>query len=752
MICRTVSSQPGNIYLKGIVLDAATHKPLENANCLLIESSKSQKTDSEGKFRISLEINAEQHLSISHQGCVSETFHIKLTQDTTIVFYLFHYHKHLKEVKVGGKRNMVVDGVSADQIDVRIKENLTTLLEKTTGVRSMKNGNSIAKPIVQGLYGNRLTILNQGLAQMGQQWGNDHAPEIDPLAGNRIRVIKGVSSLEYKGVHMGALIAVESERFKGDPHLHGKLSSFLETNGLGLGVNLQVERNQSNLSWRLTGTYKNSGDKSTSDYYLRNTGSQELNFSFLAEKLLFKHWKTSLYLSTFNTELGVLRGSHISNTTDLQEALSRDKPFFTEEDYQRNIGPPRQVVNHHLWKLTSTKALDSSHTIGFIYAGQINNRKEYDIRRGGRSDIPAMYIFQHSHFVEGKWIAMRQNSTTKTGVQLQYTESINQPETGITPLIPNYSALEPSLFLTHSHHFNRSQVDMGFRYDLQCLHIYTTTKTTPREDVEFSHLFSNAVLSLSYLHRFDNITNIQFNSGLTIRNPAINELYSFGLHQGVASIEEGNMNLTAEKSFKTSISIQNTWTNRLSTESQLYFHNINDYIYLRPQSQSRLTIRGAYPVFIYEQTHAQIYGFDARINYKLIEGIDLSADYSYLRGMNLTEDLPLIFIPANRLKSEIEFMGARWGRFQNPTMTISGQYTFRQDHLNADQDFIPAPDGYLLLGCKFSVERQIKSQRVLVYLQVENLLNAKYRDYLNRLRYFANDLGRNIVLGLTINY
>jgi iron complex outermembrane recepter protein len=747
-----VISQSDSLILRARVLDASTNLPLAKVSCFLSELNQQKVTNSAGEFLFRLVSGEEYHLNLSHQGCDAETHHLTIYSDTSMIFYLHHYHKHLKEVKIGTKRNPLIEAVSSTQIDLMAKENLSNLLEKTTGVRSIKNGNSIAKPIVQGLYGNRLTILNQGIAQTGQQWGNDHAPEIDPLAGNRIRVIKGVAAIEYKGVNMGALISIEANKFKDDPHLHGKLNSFFETNGFCFGTNLQLEKNLPSLAWRLTGTYKNGGDKSTADYYLRNTGSREMNVSFLAEKTLFKYWKTNLFLSSFNSELGVLRGAHISNTTDLNEAIGRSQPFFTESEFRRDINPPRQVVNHHLWKLSSSRVIDSNNSLNIIYAGQINNRKEYDIRRGGRSEIPALYIFQHSHIIEGKWLKTRENSITKTGVQLQYTENINQPETGINPLIPNYSSLEPSLFITHSHSFENSKFDCGLRYDVQILNVFTSTKSIPRQDLQLSNLFHNTASSISYLYHLNREIDLQFNTGFTIRNPAINELYSFGLHQGVASLEEGNTNLISEKSFKTSISMQSTWTERLFSETQIYFHNINDFIYLKPQSQSRLTIRGAYPVFNYEQTHAQIYGLDANLKYKLTEGIDLSADYSYLKGMNLTEDLPLIFMPANRLRGEAELSAAKWKKFEKPTIAISAQYNFRQDNLKSQQDFIPAPEAYLLFGARFSLERQFGSQRILAYLQVENILNTRYRDYLNRLRYFADDLGRNISLGVTINY
>jgi iron complex outermembrane receptor protein len=65
---------------------------------------------------------------------------------------------------------------------------------------------------------------------------------------------------------------------------------------------------------------------------------------------------------------------------------------------------------------------------------------------------------------------------------------------------------------------------------------------------------------------------------------------------------------------------------------------------------------------------------------------------------------------------------------------------------------MPAPDAYFLVGTKISIEKQIQKKRVNIYLQIDNLLNANYRDYLNRLRYFANEQGRNIVIGMVMNY
>ncbi len=75
---------------------------------------------------------------------------------------------------------------------------LADMTESVAGVRTLRNGSGITKPIIHGLYGNRVAVVNNGLIQAGQQWGADHAPEIDPNSINVITVVKkGSDAIEF---------------------------------------------------------------------------------------------------------------------------------------------------------------------------------------------------------------------------------------------------------------------------------------------------------------------------------------------------------------------------------------------------------------------------------------------------------------------------------------------------------------------------------------------------------------------------
>ena len=127
---------------------------------------------------------------------------------------------------------------------------------------------------------------------------------------------------------------------------------------------------------------------------MTNTGKREGNIALQLEKNFRSKWQNQLYYSLFNTEIGILRGSHVGNLTDLEEAIGRDEPFFTKENFSYEIEAPRQLVTHHLLKLESKYSISEQSFLNFQYGGQLNDRKEFDVRRSGRSELPALSLEQ----------------------------------------------------------------------------------------------------------------------------------------------------------------------------------------------------------------------------------------------------------------------------------------------------------------------------------------------------------------------
>jgi len=752
-----VFGQDCSLKISGYVSDESTEVPISLANIYVEEALQGAVSDSTGFFQIDQLCVGDYHLAFSHIGCESQRIYITLKVDTTINIVLDHHHHHLENIIVTGEiqkpTTQEVQFLHENQIIENASQNLSNMIESIAGVSTLKNGSGIAKPVVHGLYGNRLTILNNGIAQSGQQWGNDHSPEIDPLVANKISVIKGVGALEYQGNSLGSVVLVEPKKITKEPHLHGKGSYFFESNGWGNGLNIQLQKDHDYLAWKLNGTFKKSGDKRTADYYLRNTGSQESNIAFQLEKSFSQKWHNDLYFSSFNTILGILRGSHVGNTTDLEGALLREVPFFTEDKFTYQIDAPKQKVNHQLLKLHSKYFIDDHQWIDLTYAGQLNIRKEFDVRRSGRSDIPALDLRQVSNFLEGKYQKNLANDfNLKMGVQFKVVDNTNNPETGILPLIPDYRSYESGLFVLATKAYDQFFLELGGRYDNILPKVVAISSSLPREIIRYNNTYHNISAAGGISYHPSNTIQIAGNIGYASRNPAINELYSNGLHQGVSGIEEGDPNLKTEQSIKTTFSFAGRIKELLFFESLFYYQNIQDYIYLNPQEEIRLTIRGAFPVFKYEQTNAQIYGFDLATTYNILENLRAILKYSYLKGSDLGNDLPLINMPSNNLLATLNYQISNISSFENIELELTNKYVFEQGNLLAGQDFVLPPSAYHLFGLKVSAQKQLKKSRLNIYVKADNLLNISYRDYLNRQRYFADDLGRNVLFGLSLDF
>ena len=87
---------------------------------------------------------------------------------------------------------------------------------------------------------------------------------------------------------------------------------------------------------------------------------------------------------------------------------------------------------------------------------------------------------------------------------------------------------------------------------------------------------------------------------------------------------------------------------------------------------------------------------------------------------------------------------------QNIEFQINSRFVFEQKNLLSSQDFVSPP--YSLVGLKVSAEKQLRKLRLNMFVRAENLLNETYRDYLNRQRYFADDLGFNLIAGINISF
>jgi iron complex outermembrane receptor protein len=750
-----------NLKISGYILDRHDNSALDYATIYIMELQAGASADSNGYYEFKNICPGSYSFIIEHIGCAPDTVKTLINASTAKNFYLEHHTQELAEVVTMAKRIDKEGAQTAVLIDSKALAALEgkdfgNILATIAGVNQLKTGTTISKPVIHGLYGDRISIISNGVKLESQDWGTEHAPEIDPFAANNIKVIKGVGSLEYGTDAMGGMVLMEPPVLQKKEHMKGAVSVIGQTNGHGITASVNFEQGfKKQFSYFLQGTYKRLGDQQAPHYNLTNTGLQEGNLS-TGFGFLKKGWEVNTYYALFSQQLAILKSSHIGNLTDLENAIARDTPLIVNP-FTYKIENPKQKITHHLAKINIIKFFHNQDHIDLTYALQLNGRKEYDVRRGGRSGIPALDMHLWSNNLSGsyQWLKRFKKEVSidgKTGFSLLTKHNANNPGTGIRPLIPDYYQYEFGLYDMEKLSVKNFIIEAGARYDYTRFLGYKFDRNNVLLKPKYN--FHTYAFSFGGNWKNDSSTlQIQTNFSVSSRFPNASELFSDGLHHGIAALEFGNPDLHPERGFKWVNTISTGFKKFLQAEITFYVSRINGFIYLAPLPDPVLTIRGAFPAFRYYQTNARLLGMDATLNSDPLSFLTLSFRSSIVRGKNLSAGDNLIYMPSDRINASVKFH-RDFKKIRNLHAGIGIEHVFRQKKTPAlITDYKAAPPAYTTLNAETGFEYRFSPKHTLAFsVSGENIANTSYRDYLNRFRYYSDELGWNLIFRLKYSF
>jgi len=421
----------------------------------------------------------------------------------------------------------------------------------------------------------------------------------------------------------------------------------------------------------------------------------------LLEKEINK-FKFKAHYSYFNTELGILAGAFTESLIDIEEAFTRDVPSRTNDSFSYDINPSKQEVTHQLLKLGGTYKKSEITEFDFQYAFQKNEREEFDNRIGGRSVIPELDLEKTTQFFKGVYkTKFTGNDTFKLGAEYQQTSNFNIFGTGTFPLVPNYESNEYGFFSTYISKKDNWSYEVGARLTFSDYDVATAIEEVLRFDYNYVNQSFAAGVNYEFSHALESTINI----GYTKRGALTDELFSFGVHQGVATFEKGSFFsdeeffLDDEKNFKATWSIDYHIGEKLYIENQAY---VNPFVF----------------------------------------------KFAYLRSQDTTNDQPLAFSSPNNGSLETNYVLADNKFFKNTKLGLEVNHTARQNRFILEQEVIAPPEAYTLFNLSATTQLNIEGQKFDLGLKIDNLTNERYRNFLNRLRYFADEQGINFSLRL----
>ncbi len=645
-----------------------------------------------------------------------------------------------------------------EDLDETRGESLAQSLKKISGVRAIETG-TVSKPVLQGMHSNRVVILFDGLRHESLSWGLDHAPEIDPFAAARLSVVKGAAGVRYGPDAIGGVILVEPHQLphrdatvRGDVHAVG-LSNGLQ--GIGAAVLRGGVPGVEGLGWRVQGSGKMAGALSTPDYVLDNTGARELNVS-AAVGVRRATWGLELSGSRFDARNGVFSGVVSENTTQFEDAISRDVPRGVERfvfDY--DLERPRQEVTHTVAKLHGHLDVAQAGRLEATGAIQLNERAEYDIARRSVTG-PQLDFALNTGSLDVSWMAdLGERWSWSVG-------AVGALQTHVYSgrrFVPNYRSSSGGAFAWLKRKGDAVDLEVGARADVEEMSTFQREaiggSDAPIVRTDLTYLTPSAVAGARW--RAAEEIEVSLNLSSASRAPTIDELFVDGVSQGVASFLVGDSDLDPERTWAANgnLEVATSWfVARLSPYAQY----IDGYIYAAPRLSAdgtpevRLTVGGGFPTFSYRQVDAFFAGVDADVRAQPFTWLALDTRASMVRARDLTRDDFLVFIPPDEIAQAVTLEAASLGPFTDLSLGAEVAYTAEQTRVDLGADFTAPPPGYLLAHAQAAAGLPMGERSLRASLEVKNLANQRYRSYLSRQRYFADEPGRSVNLRLKYSF
>lgn len=608
--------------------------------------------------------------------------------------------------------------LGGDELRRQIAGSLGETLSSELGVSSTYFGPSASRPVIRGLAGDRVQVLQDGLAALDvSSLSQDHAVTLESVVSQQIEIIKGPAALLYGSGASGGLVNVVSTRvptevpekvITGAAEVRGDTASEERTGALS------IDGGAGNFAF-----HADYFDRETDDVEIPGfTQSDALRRQLIEAGEQPDNVRGHIPNTAGEASGGAIGGSYIGQNGlgglsysryETSYGIPGEEEAFIDMKQDRLDGKAELDLEGVINKLRLTGAYnDYTHT-EFEAPGEpgtVFNQDAYELR------------FTADHELGSGW-----RGTTG----LQYV-NVDFEAIGEEAFVPSSKTKTLSLFAFEERHFDDFTVELGARAEQQKIDV--EAEELPNYDQTAISLSAGGVWDFAEDHA------LALNLTRTQRNPQAAELYANGPHIAAQRFEVGDANLDQETSVTADLSLRHTGDG-INWTLSAYYNDYTDYIYANPTGE----IEDDLPVYAYLQHGAKFHGFEAELNVPLIDddnrhlGLRLASDY--VRGkLDNGEDLPQI--PPLRFGAGVHYDQGAWH------IGAQAFYYDKQDKLATNE--LPT-DSFTLAEVDASYRVPVGSTSVFLFLRGTNLLDEDARQHASPLKDIAPLAGRSWHIG-----
>ena len=635
--------------------------------------------------------------------------------------------------------------LAGDELQNKLAGTLGATLANELGVSATGYGAGASRPVMRGLEGARVQILQNGLS-VGDvsSISADHAVANPIQNAHQIEILRGASALVYGSGSSGGLVNVVNDRIVTSmpDMVSGAINTSYETVNQGKTANIEVDAPAGPLALHFDSAVSNSNNYQIPGY--AEQGGPNANWSINPNQPVNVPYSGKLPFSYSN-----------------QNSLGLGATYIRTDGY---TGVSLERMNHNYGIPT--------YDGGFIQQSQ--NRYDFSHQTNdpfdGFSSIKvsaANTNYQHTEFTNTGVAATQWNNTaTEARVEMMHKEflgskgvigaQVNGATLNATDLSSNNYAIVPqtksnssALFWVEEGRYGPVKTSLGARYSYagQNPNLATQFPSPSSQGVPSSYgppTLQNRqfnLMSYSAGGMLDVARGYGLGLSYTVsqRAPTPQELYSYGPHDSTATFDIGNANLATETSHNVEISFQKK-LGLFRSKASLYRNQFSNYIYgFYTGAYSSVN---NFSVVQASQASANIKGAEGELTYNWNQngvGGRVFGDISQ-GSFNAGGNLPLQ--PAPRLGSELAYQRDGW------LTSATYIYSYQQNRL-ATWEVGPTPS-YNLVNANLSYTERVGKINWTGYVMLKNLLNEEIRYATSPMavRLYAPQPGRSLMVGV----
>jgi iron complex outermembrane receptor protein len=720
------AGQPADVT--GVIRRAGTLKPVEKATILVEGLSIETTSDGEGRFTLRRVPAGVQHLIIVAPGLMPLRAEVTIgaTAPAPLDVLLDQEVHYTEVISVSPTARDQFESyqptsvLAGQEFTKELEATLGATLQRQPGVAERSFGPGPSRPVIRGLDGDRVLILEDGqrVGDLSSQSG-DHGVTTNPASASRIEVVRGPATLLYGANAIGGLVNVISETIPTRPieGTHGAFVADLGSAASAAGAALDLRWGNGRWAVHAGGSGARSGDVDTPERTIENSQSRS-GFGNIGAAWTGARGFAGASYGYDSTRYGL--------------------PFV--EEGQVELTPRRQMVGAKAGASQLKGAIE-----GF--------RANFASRR-----------YKHDEIVAGEIGTRFRNDTDDFDLLVRHKKVGALSGTiGVALLNRRFSAIGEEAL---SPPVKERGAAAFFYEELTWPHVtfqfgarVNRASFDPEEGLR-ARDFTDISGSVGLLFRPD-VAQDRFTLAISLaraaRNPAMEELYFFGPHPGNFAFEVGNTNLDSERALGFDVALR--WrTRRVNGEIGYFRNSIDDYIFRNPISEEEFDAKyggaaghddeddhghGEFPFIEFVGADSLLQGIEGHADIDVGRGLSVEVGIDYVRGQLRRLNQPLPRIPPFRVRTGLTY--------QRNAFQTGGEITMVAKQERVFGDETPTP-GFANL--RLFASYSFGSDRVVNTLtaRLDNATDKLYRNHLSLIKDFVPEMGRNFKLLYSLKF